>query len=178
MSSGADTVVPCLLVGYDRTESAAGAVAWAAREIAGAGKLILVHACRGLHAPLSPLSSPEERRETGRALIDELMLEGDDSLFALDVEADISEHDPVTALIDSAERPRARLIVVGCEHHAPLHKALGTVTSELMLRSPVPVTVVGPEAAPGRSARAGHPHKAGCVAAALRAPLVTTRFER
>ncbi len=157
MSGAADTVVPCLVVGYDRTESAAGAVAWAAREIAGAGKLVLVHACRGLHTPPSPLSSTKERQEMGRALIDELMLEGDDSLFALDVEADISEHDPVTALIDAAERHRARMIVVGCEHHAALHKALGTVTSELMRRSPVPVTVVGPEAAPGRSPRAHLP---------------------
>ena len=157
MSSGADTAVPCLVVGYDRTEGAGAAVAWAAKEIAAGGKLVLVHASRGLHTPPSPLSSIKERQEMGRALIDELMLEGEDSLFAVDVEADISEHDPVTALIDAAERHDARVIVVGCERHSPLHKAMGTVTSELMLHSPVPVTVVGPEAAPNRSARAGLP---------------------
>ena len=84
------------------------------------------------------------------------MLEGEDSLFDLDVEAVISDHDPVTALIDAATRYRARLIVVGCEHHSPLNKAFGTVTSELVSRSPVPVTAVGPRAAvatPERCAR-------------------------
>ncbi len=146
MSDAADTAPPCLVVGYDRTESAARALAWATREAAPGGKLVLVHSCRSLHAPPSPLSSSSERRALGRALIDELVLEGENALLDLELEADISEHDPVSALIDAAERHRARLIVVGCEQHSPLHKALGTVTSELTRRSPVPVTVVGPAA--------------------------------
>ena len=147
-SGEADSGVRCLVVGYDRTESARGAVAWAASEVSGDGKLVLVHSCRGLHAPPSPLSSSRERRELGRALIDELMLEGEDSLFDLDVEAEITDEDPVTALIDAATRHHARLIVVGCEQHSPLRKAFGTVTSVLVSRSPVPVTAVGPQAAP------------------------------
>ncbi len=146
-----DGAVRCLVVGYDRTETARGAVAWAASELSGAGKLLLVHSTRGLHAPPSPLSSSGERHELGRALIDELMLEGEDSLFDLDVEAEISDHDPVTALIDTATRQGARMIVVGHEQHSPLHKAIGTVTSELIGRSPVPVTVVGPHALPRES---------------------------
>ncbi len=147
-----DVAVRCLVVGYDRTETARGAVTWAAAELSGGGKLVLVHSSRGLHAPPSPLSSSGERRELGRALIDELMLEGEDSLFDLDVEAEISDHDPVTALIDAATRHGARMIVVGCEQHSPLHKAVGTVTSELIGRSPVPVTAVGPHAVPGHKA--------------------------
>ena len=161
----ADGDTRCLVVGYDRTETARGAVRWAAAELSGAGKLVLVHSSRGLHAPPSPLTSGPERRELGLALIDELLLAGEDSLFDLDVEADISDHDPVTALIDAAARHHARLIVVGCEHHSPLHKVVGTVTSELMGRSPVPVTVVGPRAVPrdstpstaARGARADDP---------------------
>lgn len=150
-----DTGMPCVVVGYDRTDSARGAVAWAAAEMSGAGKLVLVHSCRGLHAPASPLSSSRERHELGSALIGELMLEGKDSMFNLDVEAEISDHDPVTALIDAATRHGAQLIVVGAEQHSPLHKALGTVTSELVNRSPVPVTAVGPQAAPAGGTRAG-----------------------
>ncbi len=152
-----DAEARCVVVGYDRTDSARGAVAWAAAEVSGAGKLVLVHSCRGLHAPPSPLSSSQERHKLGRALIDELLLEGEDSLFDLDVEAEISDDDPVTALIDAATRHGARLIVVGAEQHSPLHKALGTVTSELLSRSPVPVTAVGPQATPatpGRNAAA------------------------
>jgi nucleotide-binding universal stress UspA family protein len=137
----------CLVVGYDRSDCARGAVAWAASELCGDGKLVLVHSSRGLHAPASPLSSSGERRELGRALIDELVLEADTSLLELDVEAVISEHDPVTALIDAAEHHGAQLIVVGCKQHSPLQKALGTVISELMDRSPVPVTAIGPQAA-------------------------------
>ncbi len=160
----ADGEARCLVVGYDRTERARGAVAWAAAELSGTGKLVLVHASRGLHAPGSPLVSSRERHELGLALIDELLLTGEDSLFDLDVEAEISDHDPVTALIEAAARHGARMIVVGCEQHSPLHKAFGTVTSELMSRSPVPVTAVGPHAVPrdtapskpDRSAQAGN----------------------
>ncbi len=55
-----DSDARCLVVGYDRTESARGAVAWAAREVASAGKLVLVHSSRGLHTPPSPLSSGQD----------------------------------------------------------------------------------------------------------------------
>ncbi len=153
-NAAADTQAQCLVVGYDRTESARGAVAWAAGELSGGGKLVLVHSCRGLHTPPSPLTSSEERHELGRALIDELLLEveGENALLDLDVEAVISDHDPVTALIDAATHHGARLIVVGCEQHSRLHRALGTVTSDLLGRSPVPITAVGPQAAP-RDAR-------------------------
>jgi hypothetical protein len=57
-----------LIVGYDRTESARLAAAWAARQLQPAGKLVIVHACHPLHAQPSPLSSAKERRELGRAL--------------------------------------------------------------------------------------------------------------
>ncbi len=164
-TGAADGETRCLVVGYDRTDSARGAVTWAAAELSGAGKLVLVHSSRGLHTPPSPLATGPERRELGLALIDELLLGGEDSLFDLDVEAEISDHDPVTALIDAAARHHARLIVVGCEQHSPLHKAFGTVTGELLGRSQVPITVVGPHAAPrdstpstaARGAQAGDP---------------------
>lgn len=137
-----DAGAPCLVIGYSRTESARLAAAWAAHQLPPSGKLVIVHACRELHAPPSPLSTARERHDFGRALIDELLLEGEDSMFDVDIVTEVSDDDPVTALTDAARRYGARAIVVGCEQHSRLHKALGTVTSELLKTSPVPVAAV------------------------------------
>jgi len=147
----------CLVLGYDRTDSSRWAAKWAASDLPANGKLVIVHACRPLHAPPSPLASAEERRQLGRAVIDELLLEGEDSLLDLEIEAEISDENPVAALVDAARKHGARAIVVGCEQHSRLHKAIGTVTSELLQASPVPVTVVPFPAATGatQSAVAG-----------------------
>lgn len=152
MKQARDVRAPCLILGYDRTSSARRAARWAATVLPRNGKLVIVHACRPLHAPPSPLSSSRERHEVGRAMIDELFLEGEDWLLDIDIETEISDEDPVAALIDAARRHRAGAIIVGCEQHSRLHKALGTVTSELLQASPVPVTAV-PSAAAARSAR-------------------------
>jgi nucleotide-binding universal stress UspA family protein len=132
----------CLVLGYDRTDSARLAAAWAARQLQPDGKLVIVHACRAQHAPPSGLSTAEERRQLGRAIVDELLLEDTDSLLDIDIESDISDHDPVTALIDAANRHGAQGIVVGHENHSALHRALGTVTTGLLNTSPVPVITV------------------------------------
>ena len=145
--------VPCLVLGYDRTSSARHAARWAASELPRDGKLVIVHACRPLHAPPSPLASARERHQLGRAMLDALLLEGEDSLIELDLQAEVSDDDPVTALIDAAARHHAHAIVVGCEPHSRLHRALGTVTSELLMSSPVPVTVVPPTDVTSTAAR-------------------------
>jgi nucleotide-binding universal stress UspA family protein len=132
---------PCLVLGYDRSDSARVAARWAVGQLLPAGKLVIVHASRPLHAPPLP-STDEERRRYGRALVDELLLEGEDSLFDIDVEVDVEDSDPVSALTEAARRHHARAIVVGCERHSRLHTAIGTVTVELLKRSPVPVVVV------------------------------------
>jgi nucleotide-binding universal stress UspA family protein len=142
-----DAGAPCLVLGYDRTNSSRRAARWAASELPANGKLVIVHACRPLHAPPPPLSTVQERERLGRAVIDELLLDGEDSLFDVDLLTEVSDDDPVTALTGAARRHGARAIVVGCEQHSRLHKALGTVTSELLKSAPVPVTIV-PSAAP------------------------------
>jgi nucleotide-binding universal stress UspA family protein len=86
-------------------------------------------------------------------VIDELLLEGEDSLFDVDIVTEVSDDDPVTALTEAARRHGARAIVVGCEQHSRLHKALGTVTSELLKTSPGPITAV-PFTNPSDNARA------------------------
>jgi len=132
----------CLVLGYDRTESSRRAARWAAGELPADGKLVIVHSCRPLHVPPTPLSSAQQRQRLGHAVIDELVLESDDSLFDIDFETEVSDDDPVSALTRAARRHHANAIVVGCEQHSRLHKALGTVTSELLKSSPVPVIAV------------------------------------
>ncbi len=132
----------CLILGYDRTDTARLAAAWAAHRLSPEGKLVIVHACRSLHAPASPLVSAQERHKLGRALIDELLLEGSDALFDIEVAVEVPDEDPVQALIGAARAHHAEGIVIGHERHTSLRRAIGTVTTELLNRSPVPVIAV------------------------------------
>jgi len=133
---------PCLVVGYDGSQGARAAASWAARSLPADGRLVLVYACRPLHAPPSPLISAGERHRLGQAFLDELALDGEDAFLDVAAHAEVADEGPVDALTEAARRHHASGIVVGCEQHSRLHKALGTVTSELLTRSPVPVTAV------------------------------------
>ena len=141
---------PCMVLGYDRSESSRHAACWAARELAAGGKLVIVYACRGQHMPPNPLSSTDERHEMGRAILNELMLDGDDALFDIDLETHVADQDPAAALMEAAQCHAARAIVLGSKPHSRLHEALGTVTTELLQSSPVPVITV-PSTAPAAS---------------------------
>lgn len=132
---------PCLVVGYDGSDSARAAATWAARTLPENGSLVLVYACRPLHLPPSPLASAQERHGLGKAFLDELAMDGD-ALLDVATHAEVSDEDPVGALIEAVRRHDACGIVVGCEQHSRLQRAIGTVTSELLMRSPVPVTAV------------------------------------
>jgi nucleotide-binding universal stress UspA family protein len=143
----------CLVLGYDRTDSARLAAKWAIAQLQPGGRLVIVHSCRPLHAPPAP-SSERERSELGRAVVDELLLEGEDAVFDLDVKVEIDERDPVTALVDATERYGAEGIVVGSEHRSRVRTAIGTVTVELLRVAPAPVIVVPPTAAARALSRA------------------------
>ncbi len=137
----------CYVLGFDRNASSHRAADWAVQELLPDGKLVIVHACRPLHAPPSPFSSAHEREQLGRAIVDDLLLAGGDSLRDLELAVEVLDEDPVSALINAAERHGARAIVVGCEPHSGLHRALGVVTGELLKSSPVAVIAVPPAAA-------------------------------
>lgn len=132
----------CLALGFDRNESSRRAAAWALRELLPDGKLVLVHACRSLNAPPSPIGSARERVELGRAVVDEYLLEAEDALHDLNLAVEVIDADPVTALVQAAERHAADAIVLGSERHSRLHRAIGVLTTELLNVSPVPVIAV------------------------------------
>jgi nucleotide-binding universal stress UspA family protein len=136
----------CMVLGYDRTDSARLAAKWAVKQLLPEGMLVIVHSCRPLHAPPSALSSAEECRRLGRALVDELLHKGEDSLFDLDLQVDVVDRDPVSALSEAAVCYDAEAIVVGSDRHSRPHTAIGAVTLELIKQSSVPVVVVPQDA--------------------------------
>jgi len=131
-----------MVLGYDGRESSRHAARWAARELAPDGTLVIVHACRPLHAPVDPLGRASEREEIGRAMIDELIMDGGQEINEISVVTEVLDEDPVSAVIGAAERHGAKAIVLGHERHSRVHRALGVLTSELLSRSPVPVVSV------------------------------------
>lgn len=137
-----NAAVECLAVGYNGSENSRSAVSWASRELASDGKLVIVHSCRPLRVPPSLLSTAHERAEIGRAILDELVLDGDVAMFDVKLVTEVSDENPVTAMLDAAKRHRANAIVTGREQHSRLRRAVGTVTSELQKSSPVPVIIV------------------------------------
>jgi nucleotide-binding universal stress UspA family protein len=128
----------CLVLGYDKTDAARLASSWAARALSPSGKLVIVHCTRPLHGPGSVLMSAAERRRLAAAVIEELLLDGDDSLLDLELEGEISDQDPASALIDAARRHRASAIVIGSKPHSRLQAALGTITSTVIKALPSP----------------------------------------
>ena len=139
--AGDAATAPCFVIGYDGTASARAAVDWAARNLAAEATLLLVYASRPLHAPEPPFAS-EDRHRAARACFDELLLESGDELLSRPFETAISDLDPASALIEAAAECGARAILVGGERHTRLRSAFGTVASELLRRSPVPVVAV------------------------------------
>ena len=133
----------CLVVGYDRGESARAAVDWSARQLPADGRLVVVFAEKPLHAPQSPLSSAAERRRFAGAAIDELLLERPTARCST---ARSSRRSPGRTRSARCARPPGatapRRIVLGSQQHSRVHQAIGTVTSSLLKDSPVPVTVV------------------------------------
>jgi len=142
------------VAGHQRSEAAVGAIRWAAERLGEGGKLVVVHACRPLHAPPSPLLSREERLALGRAEMDELLLEEAETLEGLELATEVLDEDPVSALLGAVTRHGADAIVVGSEHRSAARRALGVVTTELLSRSPVPVFAI-PGGVGGRVAPRG-----------------------
>ena len=101
----------CLVLGYDQ-RTAPGPPRHGRRGSSASSQLVIVHACRPLHAQPSPLSTPSEAR--GPTGADRRAAAGGRRrLSAIDVEAQVSDRDPVSALVEAARDYGAGGIVVG-----------------------------------------------------------------
>jgi len=92
-ANGTARIRRCMAVGFERNESSRRAAEWAALELLPDGELVLVHACRSLHAPPSPITSPEDREQLGRAIVEEFLLEANSSVHDLDLAVEILDAD-------------------------------------------------------------------------------------
>lgn len=96
-------------------------------------------------SPLGPRGGPleEQIEAVGDAAITEIKAELAATHPALTVEVALVQQRPVDALIDTAVARQAEVIAVGHGGSGPLKAALiGSITYEIVHRSPVPVLVV------------------------------------
>lgn len=140
----------CIVVGYDGSPEARHAAVWAARRAAPKGKLVIVHASRPRRRwlPVAILQTGDERSDRGHALLDELLMDADDALLDIALEADVVDETPARALIHAARQHDASEIVVGSHHPSRAEAIYGDVTAELVQSAPVPVCVVPLEETP------------------------------
>jgi nucleotide-binding universal stress UspA family protein len=135
---------PRIVVGYDGSPEARHAAVWAARRAAPDGSVLLVHASgpRRRWLPIEILRTGSERTQLGRALIDELLMSGEQELLDVKLQAHVVAGTPAKVLRDAAEQHEADEIVVGSHHPRRADPIYGDVAAELVRSAPVPVIVV------------------------------------
>ena len=145
---------PTVVVGYDGSETARAAVTHAVAMARG-GRVVVVHAH---HEPPPQLTSrwrellTADRPERGRAVLDAILLEGNDELADAEWEGRLAAGAPAEAIVAVAGEVDADAIVVGSRGYGSLSAMLGSVSHELLRISPLPVTVIGPRCAELRAA--------------------------
>jgi nucleotide-binding universal stress UspA family protein len=95
------------------------------------------------------------RPEEGRAVLDAILLEGNDELADAEWEGRLAPGAPAEAIVRVAGEVEADAIVVGSRGYGSLSAMLGSVSHELLRISDRPVTVIGPRCAALRAASAG-----------------------
>jgi nucleotide-binding universal stress UspA family protein len=135
---------PCIVVGYDGSTEARHAATWAARRAAPNGRIVLVVASKPRHRwlPTEVARTAAERRKRGHALVEELLMDAEDALLDIRVDAHVVDAQPAEALLDAAREHQASEIVVGSHHHTRADAIYGDVTAGLVKVAPVPVCVV------------------------------------
>ena len=126
---------PRLVVGYDGSVAARNAIRYASQRAGRRGHVSIVHAYHGAEA--------ETHAE---ALLEAILLEGDDEL--LDTRyTTYAVHAPAAeALIQAAERDRADEIVVGTRARGRMESALlGSVAQAVIHGADRPVVVIPPD---------------------------------
>jgi nucleotide-binding universal stress UspA family protein len=153
-----DTRHPCIVVGYDGSESARVAVEHAVLAAAPDGVVVVVYA---FGPPPDWLGAPnyqrvlDDHRGRGQQVLDELEAEAADIFGDVAYDLDLLGDSPADAVLNAAAVRAADAIVVGSRGFGFVHGALGSVSHELLQRADLPVTVITPAYVEARRARAG-----------------------
>jgi nucleotide-binding universal stress UspA family protein len=134
------TAHPCIVVGYDGSETARRALDYALERAGSEGSVIVAHAFEPPHDWLGYASYDRvvaEHRARGQALLDEL--EGEAS-----IETDLLAGPPAEAIAQVAAARDADEIVVGSRGFGPVRAALGSISHELLRLADRPVVVIPP----------------------------------
>jgi nucleotide-binding universal stress UspA family protein len=143
---------PTIVVGYDGSDAARAALAFAARRAGSGGLIFVVHA---YEPPPDFLGSPNyERllsahRGHGEALLRDLPLQ-DEELVGPEYETELIGSPAAQAIADVARARNADEIVVGARGLGRIRALLGSVSHELLHIADRPVVVI-PAAAVGRT---------------------------
>jgi nucleotide-binding universal stress UspA family protein len=149
---------PCIVVGYDGSESARVAVEHAVLAAAPAGVVVVVHA---FGPPPDWLGAPnyqrvlDDHRGRGQQLLDELEADAEAVFAGVAYELDLLADSPAGAILSAADARDADAIIVGSRGFAFVHGALGSVSHELLQRADRPVTVIPPAYVEARQAHTG-----------------------
>ena len=129
---------PSIVVGYDGSKAARGALEWALERAGPDGKVVVVHA---FEPPHDWAGYPHydrivhEHRSRGQALLDELPEDPR-------IEKSLLGGRPAEAIVAVAATHDAKEIAVGSRGFGPLRAAVGSVSHELLQRADRPVVVI------------------------------------
>lgn len=135
-----------IVVGYDGSAPARAAVRHAVGAAQG-GRIVVVHA---YDAPPPQLTSrwrellEHDNVERAQAVLDAILLEGNDELGDANWEGRLAPGHPANAILDVAHEVDAEQIIVGSHGYGPVSALLGSVSHELLRISDLPVTVIPP----------------------------------
>ena len=135
------TARPCIVVGYDGSETARRALDYALERAGADGTVIVAHAFEPPHDWLGYANYDRvvaEHRARGQALLDELAA-------TPSIETDLLAGSPAEAIAGVAAARDADEIVVGSRGFGPVRAALGSVSHELLRLADRPVVVVPPQ---------------------------------
>jgi nucleotide-binding universal stress UspA family protein len=138
-----------VVVGYDGSPTARAAVTHAVA-LAKGDRVVIVHAH---HQPPARVTSrwrellSAESGEHGQAVLDAILLEGNDELAEANWEARLVEGPAAEALVRVADEVGADVLVTGSHGYGAIGAVLGSVSQALVKASDRPVTIIGPRCA-------------------------------
>ena len=138
-----------VVVGYDGSPTARAAVTHAVA-LARGDRVVIVHA---RHEPPARVTSrwrellSAQPGEQGQAVLDAILLEGNDELADADWEARLVDGPAADALVRVADEVGAGAVVTGSHGYGAIGAVLGSVSQALVKIADRPVTIIGPRCA-------------------------------